>query len=77
MEFTHYYGKHKHHSKGVVQTTVLHRKLQFRLSGKELKDFEEAKRQSNLNESDFIRSLIFETLENKREKSWQEEVENW
>lgn len=64
--------------RAVVQSGVVHsRKLQFRLSGDSLKQFDGHKYYSPQrdNESEFIKILIKEALDKREAESWAKEVE--
>ena len=74
MEFTHYYGRHKHHNKTVAQTSVAQKTIRARMSGGRLARFERHKNYSGLDESKFLRQLIDEALNKRESDSWQEET---
>ena len=70
-----HYSKMK--NKGVSTSVVLRsEKKQFRLSGEELKRFNEHKFYSKLDESKFIKQLITEALDKREADSWMEEVKD-
>ena len=73
MEFTHYYGRHKHQNKTVAQPSVAHKTLRARLSGILLDKFLNQLKYSDQNESELIRTLVDEAINERERKSWEKE----
>lgn len=78
LENFHYFGHFKGGNRTVPVPPVLHsEKKQFRLSGDELKRFNEHKLYSKSDESKFIKQLIKEALDKRESDNWREEVSEW
>ena len=71
----HYYGKHKHQNKTVATTTVAHKTLRARFSGILLDKFLNQLRYSEQKESELLRTLVDEAINERERKSWETECE--
>ena len=68
----------KRKNKAVVQSSVLQsKKKQFRISGKDLKQFEDHFYYAEENESLFIKTLIKEALDKRESDMWEEELKDF
>ena len=71
MGFTHYYGKHKHQNRTVTQMSVARKTLKARCSGILLDKFLNHLKYSGQCESDFLRALVNEAINERERKSWE------